>query len=111
MNVRPAGLEHSLAVIAGSERPDHRPWNTCGCSREQDGALDLCARRLAEVVDRLETAPTHGHRESTVLRQSNRRTHFTQRLRDATHRPARQARIADEPRVEWSGGGDSRHQA
>ena len=47
----------------------------------------------------VQRAAVHGHRQAAVRRQLHARAHRLERARDAPHRPAAQARVADEARA------------
>ena len=100
----------ALRMIARGRRFGHRRPALGLEPGQDDGALDLGARRRRRVVDRLQVGTGDGQRRPAV-RRLDARPHAGQRVDHPRHRPLAQRAIAADRRLHPMGGEDARHQA
>ena len=89
--------EQPFRVVSGAVRLGNRDWNPPRQSREQERALYLRARDGTRVRQATELAAAYRERKA-VTSFLNIRTHLSQRLGHAPHRPAAQRGIAGQRR-------------
>ena len=103
-------LQHSLSVISGERFLSDAHFHCRHQTGEQDRALHLRARSASIPVDAAKVDAAHRHRQPVAVLELELCSHVAQRLGDALHRPAAQARVTNEARREWMRCYHSSHQ-